>query len=61
MYSFFITQHYPTTKVHSAMHKVDCKPKLNPLRAKWPLERGLISRFCSVKRLRVFDSPWTGH
>ena len=24
-------------------------------------ERALISRFCSVKRMRVFDSPWTGH
>ena len=35
--------------------------KLNPLRAMWPMERALISDFCSVKRMRVFDSPWTGH
>ena len=34
---------------------------LNPLRAKWPMEPVLISGFCSVKRMRVFDSPWTGH
>ena len=26
-------------------------------RAKWPMKRALISRFCSVKRVRVFDSP----
>ena len=36
-------------------------PKLNPLQAKWPMERALISRFCSVNRMRVFDSPWMGH
>ena len=34
--------------------------KLNPLRAKWPIEPALISDFCSIKRIRVFDSPWTG-
>ena len=26
-----------------------------------PLEPVLISGFCSVKRMRVSDSPWTGH
>ena len=34
--------------------------KLNPLRAKWPMEPALISGFCTVKRMRVFDSPLTG-
>ena len=33
------------------------KTKLNPLRAKWPIEPALISDFRSVKRMRVFDSP----
>ena len=37
------------------------KGKLNPLRAMWPMEPVLISGFCSVKRMRVFDSPWTEH
>ena len=31
--------------------------KLYPLRAKWPMEPVLISGFCNVKRMRVFDSP----
>ena len=35
--------------------------KLNPLRALWPMELALISGFCSVKRMRGFDSPWMGH
>ena len=35
--------------------------KLNPLRTKWPMEPVLISVFCSVKWMRVFDSPWMGH
>ena len=30
---------------------------LNPLRAEWPMEPALISGFCSVKKMRVFDSP----
>ena len=34
---------------------------LNPLQAKWPMEPALISGFFSVKRIRVFDSPWMGH
>ena len=34
--------------------------KLNPLQAQWPMELALISGFCSVKRMRVFDS-WMGH
>ena len=25
------------------------------------MEPALISGFCNVKRMRVFDSPWTGH
>ena len=25
------------------------------------MELALISSFCSVKRIRVFDSPWKGH
>ena len=37
------------------------KVKLNPLQAKWPMERLLIFSFCSVKRMRVFDSPSMGH
>ena len=37
------------------------KLKLNPLRARWPMEPVLISSFCSVKQVRVFDSPWMGH
>ena len=35
--------------------------KLNPLRARWPTEPALVTGFCSVKQMRVFDSPWTGH
>ena len=35
------------------------KKKVNPLRAMWPMEPALISGFCNVKRMRVFDSPWT--
>ena len=35
--------------------------ELNPLRARWPMEPALISGFCSVKRMRVFNSPWMGH
>ena len=31
--------------------------KLNPLRAMWSMEWALISGFCSVKQMRVFDSP----
>ena len=31
--------------------------KLNPLRAKWPMEPALIPGFCSVKQMRVFDFP----
>ena len=35
---------------------------LNPLQAKWPMDLALnISGFCSVKQVRVFDSPWMGH
>ena len=32
------------------------KLKLNPLRARWPMEPALISGFCSVKRMRVWLS-----
>ena len=39
---------------------IECKAKLNPLRAKWLMELVLIPDFGSIKRLRVFDSPWTG-
>ena len=35
--------------------------KLNFLQAKCPMEPVLIFNFCSVKRMKVFDSPWTGH
>ena len=35
--------------------------KLNPLRARWPIEPALIPGSCSVKWMRVFDSPWMGH
>ena len=35
--------------------------KLNPLRAKWSMEPALISGSCSVKWMRVFDFPRTGH
>ena len=36
--------------------------KLNPFTSlSGPLEPALISSFCSVKRMRVIDSPWTGH
>ena len=35
--------------------------QLNPLRGKWPIEPALISGFCSVKRMRVFDYSWMGH
>ena len=35
--------------------------RLNPLRAKWSMEPALISGFGSVKQIRAFDSPWTGH
>ena len=31
---------------------------LNLLQAKRPMEPALIFGFCSVKRMRVFDSPW---
>ena len=31
--------------------QLDDKLKLNPLRAKWPMELPLISGFCSVKRI----------
>ena len=37
-----------------------CGKILNPLQA-CNMEVALISGFCSVKRVRVFDSPWTGH
>ena len=33
---------------------------LMKLLAKWPMEPALISGFCSVKQMRVFDSSWTG-
>ena len=34
------------------------KHLLNPLQAKGPMERALISGFCSVKRMRVFYPPF---
>ena len=34
--------------------------RLNPLQAKWPMELALISSFCSVKQMRVFDYPLDG-
>ena len=40
---------------------VYCKSASIIERAKWPMEAVLIYDFCSVKRMRVFDSPWMGH
>ena len=37
------------------------EPKLNPLLTKWPKELALFFCLCSVKRMRVFESPWMGH
>ena len=31
------------------------------LTAKGPMEPALISGFCGVKRMRVFECPWTGN
>ena len=35
--------------------------KVNPLQVSWLIEPALIFGFCSVKWMRVFDSPWMGH
>ena len=35
--------------------------KLNPLRAKWPMEPALISSFCTFKRWESLTPSWTGH
>ena len=51
-------KHIVNKFTYTPIHK---KAKLNPLRAQWPMEPALISGFCSVKQMRVFDSPWTGH
>ena len=45
----------------SAQRALEAKLKLNPLRARWPMEPALISGFCCDKWMRVLDSPWTGH
>ena len=43
--------------VSMMMMGVIMEAKLNPLRAMWSMEPVLISGFCSVKQIRVFDSP----
>ena len=56
LYNFLFTNQIKM-KAISNVHQNE----LNPLQARWPMEPALISSFCSVKRMRVFDSPWMEH